>query len=151
MARTGALRQAMRIDSTTTPAHDAGKVVEAMADESPEGVVLSFPDGRSVSLPASLVELVRSTACELASGRAVTVLPADTTLTPAEAAELLGLSRPFVVRLLDDGVIASERLPRSRHRRVLLDDVLGFAEQRERRRQGRRQIGEAIDGADLPY
>ena len=151
MARTGALRQAMRIDSTTTQAHDAGKVVEAMADESSEGVVLSFPDGRSVSLPASLVELVRSTAGELAGGRAVTVLPADTTLTPAEAAELLGLSRPFVVRLLDDGVIASERLPRSRHRRVLLADVLGFAAQREQRRQGRRQIGDAIADAGLPY
>ena len=73
MARSGALREAMRIDSTTTPADDAGRVYEAMADESAEGVVLSFPDGRTVSLPASLVELVRSTAGELASGRAVTV------------------------------------------------------------------------------
>lgn len=151
MARSGALREAMRIDSTTTLADDAGRVYEAMADESAEGVVLSFPDGRTVSLPASLVELVRSTAGELASGRAVTVLPADTTLTPAEAAELLGLSRPFVVRLLDDGVIPSQRLPGSRHRRVLLADVLAFAAQRERRRQGRRRVGDAIADAGLPY
>ena len=107
-----------------------------MAGEPSKGVVLAFPEGTTVPLPASLVDLVRVTAVELANGRGVTVLPADTVVTPAEAAELLGLSRPFVVRLLDDGVIASERLPASRHRRIRLDDVLAFAAQREKRREG---------------
>lgn len=151
MARTGALKQAVKIGSTTQQARAAGKVVEAMADESSEGVLLAFPDGRTVALPAPLVDLVRSTAGELATGRAVTILPADTVLTPAEAAELLGLSRPFVVRLLDEGVIPSERLPRSTHRRVRLDDVLAFAAQREQHRQGRRKIGDTIAGSGLPY
>ncbi|MGA2307756.1 MAG: excisionase family DNA-binding protein [Acidimicrobiales bacterium] len=63
--------------------------------------------------------------------------PAETILTPAEAAQLLGLSRPFVVRLLDDGEIPSERLPGSRHRRVRLSDVLAFSARREQRREGR--------------
>ena len=47
----------------------------------------------------------------MADGHAVTVLPSEASLTPAEAAELLGLSRPFVVRLLDEGDIPSQRLP----------------------------------------
>ena len=51
---------------------------------------------------------------------------ADVSLTPAEVAELLGLSRPFVVPLPDDGEIPSTRLPRSRHRRVRLADVIEF-------------------------
>jgi hypothetical protein len=75
-----------------------------------EGFVLSFSDGRSVPLPPALVDVVRTTAGELANGQSVTILRAETTLTPAEAAELLGLSRPFVVRLLDEGDIPSEFL-----------------------------------------
>jgi excisionase family DNA binding protein len=78
-------------------------------------------------------------------------LPVETVLTPAEAAELLGLSRPFVVRLLDDGEIPSERLPRSRHRRVRLSDVLAFNARRNQRHEGRRRIADAITDAGLPY
>ncbi|WP_322770470.1 helix-turn-helix domain-containing protein [Frankia sp. Cr1] len=69
----------------------------------------------------------------------------------AEAGELLGLSRPFVSRLLDAGEIPSERLPESRHRRVRLSDVLAFQQQRESRRAGRRIIAEAADAAGIPY
>ncbi len=151
MARTGALSRAVRIEPTGTRAGAAGAVAEAMADESIEDVVLTFPDGRTVPLPAALADLLARTAGELASGHAVTVLPADAMLTPAEAADVLGLSRPFVVRLLDDGTIPSERLPRSRHRRIRLADVLVFAALREQRRDGRRRVADAVADADLPY
>jgi hypothetical protein len=46
-------------------------------------VVLSFPDGTSVALPATLVDVVRKTAAELANGQSVTILPAETVLTRA--------------------------------------------------------------------
>ena len=102
-------------------------------------------------LPAALVEVLGATADGLADGHSVTVLSADASLTPAEVAELLGLSRPFVVRLLDDGEIPSTRLPGSRHRRVRLADVIEFQVGRERRRAGRQRIAAIIDDADLPY
>ena len=54
---------------------------------------------------------------------------------------------PFVTRLLDEGVIPSERLPRSRHRRVMLSDLLAFPE----RREGSRRLAELAEEADLPY
>jgi excisionase family DNA binding protein len=151
MARTEVLGHSTSIDASTLPTRAAVELAAALADEPTEGVILAFPDGRRVELPGSLVEVVQRVARELSNGRAVTVLTTDATLTPAEAAKLLGLSRPFVVGLLDDGVIASERLPRSRHRRVRLADVVEFAAQREQRRQGRRQIADALADADLPY
>ncbi|MEZ5266204.1 MAG: excisionase family DNA-binding protein, partial [Acidimicrobiales bacterium] len=77
--------------------------------------------------------------------------PSDAVLTPAEVGELLGLSRPFVTRLLDDGEMPSERLPGSKHRRVRLEDVLAFAERRDRRRDGRRKIAEVVAAEELPY
>ena len=63
-----------------------------------KGVRLQLADGTSMPLPAALVEVLGATADGLADGHSVTVLSADVSLTPAEVAELLGLSRPFVVR-----------------------------------------------------
>lgn len=56
-----------------------------------------------------------------------------------------------MARLLDEGEIPSERLPRSRHRRVPLSDVLAFQAKRERREEGRRWIAASMEEADLPY
>ena len=54
-----------------------------------------------------------------------------THLTTAEAGELLGLSRPFVVRLIDDGVIPAHYA--GTHRRVRTLDVLAHARRRQER------------------
>ena len=151
LARTGVLKQAVQVQASADQARPAADVAEAMAEQSAAGIVLAFPDGRRVALPESLIDIVRVSATELANGNAVTVLPADAVLTPAEVGELLGLSRPFVVRLLDAGEIPSERLPSSRHRRVRLADVLAFVDRRDRRREGRQRLAEAVADADLPY
>ncbi len=114
-------------------------------------LVLRRPDDTYVPLPPALTRLLAASLRELAAGHAVTVLPSETLLTPAEAAELLGLSRPFLSRLLDAGEILSERLPHSRHRRVRLSDVLTFQARRETRRAGRQAIADAADTAGIPY
>lgn len=143
--------KAVRVEPRPSDRESAAAVAQAVA--TPGGLVLhlQLPDGSAVPLPPALVEVLRLSADELADGRAVTVLPSEITLTPAETAQLLGLSRPFVVRLLDQGEIPFERLPRSRHRRVRLSDVLVFQARRERRRVGRRRVAEAVEAADLPY
>ncbi len=112
--------------------------------------MLRTADGTEISLPQSLLRLVVSAASSLAAGRAVMAIPAEVTLTPAEAAELLGLSRPFVTRLLERGDMPSELLPDSRHRRIRLEDVLAFQARREQRAEGRR-IADIAATADLPY
>ncbi|WP_430478729.1 excisionase family DNA-binding protein [Streptomyces sp. P11-1] len=71
----------------------------------------------------------------LAVGKAVTVAPVNTTLTTQEAADLLGVSRPTFVKILDEGGLSYTRP--GRHRRVLLADVLDYKEaRRSQRRQG---------------
>src|ERR1700749_2687922 len=150
MPREGVLGQPTRIDPVPAD-HEALDSLRAREDLGGGELVLRTADGTEISLPSSLLRLVVSAANSLAAGRAVMAIPAEVMLTPAEAAELLGLSRPFVARLLERGDIPSELLPESRHRRIRLEDVLAFQDRRERRSEGRRRIADIAASADLPY
>lgn len=150
MPRTGVLGQATRINPAPAD-HEALDGLRGREDLGDGELVLRTADGTEINLPQSLLRLVVSAASSLAAGRAVMAIPAEVTLTPAEAAELLGLSRPFLTRLLERGDIPSELLPDSRHRRIRLEDVLAFQARREQRAEGRRRIADIAATADLPY
>lgn len=149
MTRSSVLAHATRVEPGSDDRASAAELNRLVTDSA--ALVLRLPDGREIVLPHSLVKVLRASAEELSEGHAVTVLASEVHLTPAEVAELLGLSRPFVVRLLDAGEIPSQHLPDSRHRVVRLADVLQFQARRERRRTGRRKVAEAVEAADLPY
>jgi excisionase family DNA binding protein len=149
LPRSSVLEGATRVEPRAEDRVSTAEVSRVAGDASE--LVLRLPDGSEIVLPSSLVKVLAATASELSMGHAVTVLASNVRLTPAEVGELLGLSRPFVVRLLDAGEIPSEHLPGSRHRLVRLADVLDFQARRERRRSGRRRIADAVESADLPY
>jgi excisionase family DNA binding protein len=92
------------------------------------------PDGTQIDIPEELYGVLRDVVAALSEGMAISIAPHNTTLTTQEAADLLNISRPTLVRLLTD-----EEIPystRGRHRRVLLRDVLEY---QERTRSERRQ------------
>lgn|SRR5659263_407145 len=105
---------------------------EAMRGERPPAqYFLSGPEpGDQVQLPAEMYKLLLQVVSAMQAGLAVTVAPLSQTLTTQQAADLLGISRPTLVRLLDEGHIRYERI--NSHRRLLLRDVLDFCEQRRR-------------------
>src|SRR5215470_146333 len=112
MPRTGVLGKATRIDPEPAD-HEALDGLRAREDLDGGELVLRTADGTEITLPPSLLRLVVTAASNLAAGHAVMAIPAEVSLTPAEAAELLGLSRPFVARLIERGDIPSELLPDS--------------------------------------
>ena len=69
----------------------------------------------------------------MANGDAVTVVPVAAEVTAQQAAEILGVSRPFLIRLVDDGKLACRLV--GTHRRIPLVDLLAFkqANRAERR------------------
>jgi excisionase family DNA binding protein len=77
-----------------------------------------------ITLPHSAAKLLIERLAELAKRNEVRMLPVHAELTTQEASELLNLSRPYVVRLLDAGTIPSHKV--GTHRRVRLDDVLAY-------------------------
>jgi hypothetical protein len=149
MARTSVLSNATHVDPE--PGDKAVVALLRHAAGDTGQLVVRLPDGQEITLPDGLSQLLLASAEELADGHAVTVLASDTMLTPAEVGRVLGLSRPFIARLLDEDIMASQHLPGSRHRVVRLADVLQFQARRERRREGRRRINDAVEAAELPY
>lgn len=87
---------------------------------------------------------VRAMLDDVAHGARVLVLRAEDEVTPAEAAEILGVTRQFVDRLCEDGVLAFRRLPGSRHRRIRVQDAVDIAAERDRRRAGVEAIRAAL-------
>jgi excisionase family DNA binding protein len=84
------------------------------------------PDGAQIDIPEELYGVLRDVVNALSQGLAITIAPHNTMLTSQEAADLLNVSRPTLVRLLTDGEIPYTM--RGRHRRVLLRDILDYAE-----------------------
>jgi excisionase family DNA binding protein len=90
------------------------------------------PDGTRLELPTEVFEVLRDVVRAMSNGLAITVAPHHTVLTTSEAAQLLGISRPTLVRLLEAGEIPFEQP--ARHRRVRLADVLAYQERARRAR-----------------
>ncbi|UZN03064.1 helix-turn-helix domain-containing protein [Cellulomonas sp. S1-8] len=88
---------------------------------------------------------VRAMLDDVAHGARVVVLRAEDEVTPAKAAEILGVTRQFVDRLCEGGVLPFRRLPGSRHRRIRVQDVVDVAAEREQRRAGADAIRAALE------
>ena len=84
--------------------------------------------GDRVELPAEVYEVLRAVVGAMQQGLAVTVAPQTQALTSQQAADLLGVSRPTLIKMLDEGRLPFERV--GAHRRILLRNVLTFLEQR---------------------
>src|ERR1700751_4858394 len=63
-----------------------------------------------IELPGAVHEALTKVVAAFHAGKAVTVAPQTMTLTTQQAADLLGVSRPTVVRLITDGALPAERM-----------------------------------------
>ena len=77
-----------------------------------------------VPLPAPAVKLLEDALDELADGAEIAVLPALEELTTQEAARIMNVSRQFLAKMVDRGIIRGRKV--GKHRRVRLRDALGW-------------------------
>jgi excisionase family DNA binding protein len=117
------------------PPRDSGGLsrLKAFLDGHRGAAVLTAADGASAELPEEVYEVIAQAVDALADGSAVTVAPLSARLTTTQAAAVLGVSRPTLTKMLDDGKIPFEQL--NVHRRMRLADVLAFKERRSRERR----------------
>jgi len=83
----------------------------------------------SLVLPTSALRLLVDILGELALGNAVKVVPVHAELTSQEAADLLNVSRPHLVKMLEEGAIPFTKT--GRHRRIRFSDLMAFKQQRD--------------------
>lgn len=105
------------------------------------------PDGKTQSLPVSLYEFLVTLIADLSQGQSVAIVQNDAQLTTIEAARVLGVSRQFLVNLLERNAIPYHMV--GTHRRVCVRDVLAYKAKRDsKRRQVLDELtrSEAADG-----
>jgi len=99
------------------------------------------PNGERISVPESVFYVLERVTEVLARGDSITVVPIGREVTTQQAADLLNVSRQYVVRLLDDGRIPFRKT--GKHRRLRIEDVLSYKEGRDKdRRAGLRTLSQ---------
>ncbi|HVA91877.1 MAG TPA: helix-turn-helix domain-containing protein [Chloroflexota bacterium] len=130
----------------TTPEHLERDLVTASEDDiarvraldqflrekAPRSARLLAPDGTLIDLPTSIYMVLQRVVPVLAEGSSVGLLPLHKELTTQQAADLLNVSRPFLIKLLEQGVIPYTRP--GAHRRVRLSDVLAYKQRSDTER-----------------
>jgi len=91
------------------------------------------PDGKAQSLPASLPRFLASLTADLNRGRSVAILQNDAQLTTVQAARALGVSRQFLINVLNSGGIPHHMV--GTHRRIYAQDLLAYKAKRDSQRR----------------
>lgn len=103
---------------------DLGRFLEQHTEP---GLLLG-PDGEQVPLPEEVYRVLIEVVEAMREGKVMTLVPHTQRLTTQEAADILGVSRPTLVKLLEDGKIPYDQP--GRHRRILFTDLLAYTERR---------------------
>jgi len=107
--------------------------IDRALENSDQSALLISPDGEQIPLPPSLFLVLKRIVSHLTHGRAVTIVPINKEVTTQEAADILNVSRPYLVKLLEQGDIPFIKV--GAHRRIRLEDLMEYKERRDAERK----------------
>lgn len=91
------------------------------------------PDEQVIELPDSVFNLLRQVVYYLSEGKAISLIPVNKELTTQEAADILNVSRPFLIKILDQGDLRFRYV--GSHRRIRVDDLIDYQNRRDSNRR----------------
>jgi excisionase family DNA binding protein len=86
-----------------------------------------------ITIPASALTLLYAILQNMAEGKAISIIPSDSEVSTQQAAELLNVSRPHLIKLLEAGKIPFKKV--GSHRRILLKELITYDEKQKKDRE----------------
>ncbi|QDU30836.1 Helix-turn-helix domain protein [Anatilimnocola aggregata] len=121
-----------KLETVTPTEHDATlakksgiQIARAMGKTARDlRVKIEGDDAETIELPHAALRLLANILAQMAQGNAFTVIPVHAELTTQQAAEVLNVSRPFVIGLITNGKLPCRQV--GTHRRILFRDIMNF-------------------------
>lgn len=122
-------------DQTTPPPSDEERQIAAESSRQIAALIgrgktaqIRIIDGKEdITVPVSAMRMLVNILAHMAEGEAMTLIPQDAELSTQQAADFLNVSRPFFIKLLEEGKLAFHKV--GSHRRVYFRDLVTFKEQ----------------------
>ena len=126
-------------------------LTEIISHKKSDEVSIQLTQGTSpVAIPLKALQLLAVILSSMAQGKAVSLIPADAEISTQQAADLLHVSRPHLVKLLETGVIPFKKT--GSHRRIMLDDLLAYeGNQKKERHEELRFLAQQAQDLNLGY
>ncbi len=128
------LKQNMSLDSVISPQLEAQSIkeLERILSVKDFQAKLVGANGEKINIPEPIYQVLLQVVHAMASGKAISIIPQQQELTTQQAAEFLNVSRPYLIKLLEQGEIPHIKV--GSHRRVRFDDLMNYKQQRDVKR-----------------
>lgn len=130
----GSLNYSFADETSRSLARDSSRSLSPLLGRKGKVDVSFVDEGQSVNvtLPAAALAPIMDILSNMAQGRSVTIVPINAELTTQEAADLINVSRPFLVKLLKNGEIPFHKV--GTHRRIRFKDLMEFKKKNDKAR-----------------
>lgn len=98
-----------------------------------EKFIMTKADGESIELPQVVSQVLYEIITILSQGGSMTIIPMDKELTTQQAADILNVSRPYLVKLLENDIIPYHKT--GTHRKILMKDLIEYKHQINQKRK----------------
>ena len=103
------------------------RTAASISRKKPDTVKIKIQEsGEFVSVPRKALDLLFNILSNMAEGKSISLVPSDSEVSTQQAADMLNVSRPHIVKLLEQGSIPYKKA--GSHRRILLEDLLKYDE-----------------------
>ncbi|MEH1997508.1 MAG: helix-turn-helix domain-containing protein [Nostoc sp.] len=140
------LKQNMSLNSVISPQLEAQSIkeLERVLSVKDFQAKLVGANGEKINIPEPIYQVLLQVVHAMASGKAISIIPQQQELTTQQAAEHLNVSRPYLIKLLEQGEIPHIKV--GSHRRVRFDDLMKYKKQRDsKRREGLKQFTQFLE------